>query len=522
MSTVLCLTVRFLDPVASFHGRGDDGESEWPPSPLRAFQALVAAATARWKALQFTSYAQPALQWLETRTPIIVEPGIRANRTGYRMYVPNNATDLVTSAWARGNTEASIASHRVEKDVLPTRLIDNQNDPGAIHFLFALGEEGCPHFEVLSAAARSLTHLGWGVDMVAGNATLISEQQAKELPGERWHPATTGGTPLRVPVQGTLAALAEKYAAFVNRLSSDGFRPVPPLSTFAVVGYKRATESATRPFAAFGILKPDASGNQSFDTVNRARDVAAWIRHVTGTSCEGWPYGDVAAFVHGHDPADNSKQLKGERADQRFMYLPLPTINAKLNRVESIRRVVVTAPPGFQNRIDWIRRRLPGQELLWNGEAVGLLNLLPTSDWVLRQYTGEFHVWSTVTPVMLPGYDDPDHLRAKLRDEATEGRRRLYERLDARIESLLRKAIRQAGFSSTLADHAELQWRQVGFRAGVDLATRYARSEHHRNKPRYHVRINWRDAAGNSLKVCGPVAIGAGRYSGLGLFAGEE
>src|ERR1700730_13175967 len=37
-----CLSVTFHD--CRFHGRRDNGEPEWPPSPLRLFQSLVAAA----------------------------------------------------------------------------------------------------------------------------------------------------------------------------------------------------------------------------------------------------------------------------------------------------------------------------------------------------------------------------------------------------------------------------------------------------------------------------------------------
>ncbi len=72
------------------------------------------------------------------------------------------------------------------------------------------------------------------------------------------------------------------------------------------------------------------------------------------------------------------------------MYLPLPTINSALGRVESIRRVVIAASTQFADRIEWIRRRLPGQDLIEENEkqTVGLLNILPTSDWVLRQQRG--------------------------------------------------------------------------------------------------------------------------------------
>jgi len=47
MSSHFCISVTFLDPA--FHGRADGGEPEWPPSPLRLFQSLVAAAHEGWK-----------------------------------------------------------------------------------------------------------------------------------------------------------------------------------------------------------------------------------------------------------------------------------------------------------------------------------------------------------------------------------------------------------------------------------------------------------------------------------------
>ncbi|MER3462825.1 MAG: type I-U CRISPR-associated protein Cas5/Cas6, partial [Armatimonadota bacterium] len=40
MTRHLCISVTPLDDL--FHGKGDDDEPEWPPSPMRLFQALVA------------------------------------------------------------------------------------------------------------------------------------------------------------------------------------------------------------------------------------------------------------------------------------------------------------------------------------------------------------------------------------------------------------------------------------------------------------------------------------------------
>src|SRR5262245_48698221 len=105
------LSIRLLD--AAFHGRGDGEEPEWPPSPLRAFQALVNAAARRWGIAQFECYACPALQWLEgLESPTIVAPPGRTATRPYRLYVPNNAGDLMVAGWARGASDASMAGHR--------------------------------------------------------------------------------------------------------------------------------------------------------------------------------------------------------------------------------------------------------------------------------------------------------------------------------------------------------------------------------------------------------------------------
>jgi CRISPR-associated protein Csb2 len=39
MTYYLCISVSFLDSL--FHGKADGDEPEWPPSPLRIFQALL-------------------------------------------------------------------------------------------------------------------------------------------------------------------------------------------------------------------------------------------------------------------------------------------------------------------------------------------------------------------------------------------------------------------------------------------------------------------------------------------------
>src|SRR5207244_99169 len=111
-------------------------------------------------------------------------------------------------------------------------------------------------------------------------------------------------------------------------LQHEGFNPVPPLTEFTVVGYRRTTDTTSRPYAAFAILRPDTSGFRVFDTVQKAVAVALMVRHAVARAARqaGWNDAEINTFVHGHTP-DGADRVRGEAADERFAYLPLPTIN---------------------------------------------------------------------------------------------------------------------------------------------------------------------------------------------------
>jgi len=256
----------------------------------------------------------------------------------------------------------------------------------------------------------------------------------------------------------------------------------------------RSTDPVQRSFAAFTILKPDASGFRSFDTARRTRDVAGMVRHAVADAAHrhGWSEEQRNVFVHGKTP-DGLHPASGERSPDRFLYLPLPTINHKLGRVESIRRTLIAAPAHCRDQIAWVRRALAGEELKNDSrETVAILTILPGSDWVLRQYTGESRTWSTVTPVIFPGHDDRDSNKS---------------------HKLLKRAFEQAGYARELLDQSELDWRSVGFHAGVDLASRYLPPENLSHRPQYHVWVRFPHV------IRGPLIVGSGRFRGFGLFA---
>lgn len=510
----LCVTFRFLQPYS--HGRGDGGDPEWPPSPLRVFQALVAASAARWNERQRLEYVVPTLRWLEEQPPpvVVALAGI-ASDVPTQFYVPDNTADLLVPQFKKGVVDAT--PKRTEKVVRPTHLSGE-----AVHFLYQLPAEGCPHEEVLKAAARSVTHLGWGIDMVAADARVISQAEADKLPGHRWRVVTDGGVPLRVPKAGTLQNLIEKHAAFLGRLSADGFKPVPPLSCFEVKRYHSDTAGVgkppVRPVAAFEIHRtiddqeehPGKSRFKAFHHVRKVATVAGMVRHAAAEAARrmGMETDWVNAHVLGHG---NEKDGQAT-SDKRLQFLPLPSVQPVVG-IGGIRRVLVVGWPGFD--LAPLRRLLNGCELIdrTTRAPVAVLSQLATSDKQVREYIEPASVWSTVTPVILPGHDDPDGLRRKLKERDGKGadvQKHLLERLDTRVVSLLWKAFEQAGWTADALAGAELEYRTVGWLRGLDLAKSYDLPEV--KFPRYHVRVKF------PRSVAGPLAVGAGRYRGFGLF----
>jgi CRISPR-associated protein Csb2 len=543
MASYYTISIRFLDPC--FHGRRDGGKPEWPPSPLRLFQALVAAA-ARQDSGDLTAAAAAALKWLESKStespPIILAPMGAPADFGYRISVPNNAMDIVAKAWCRGNYsnagDANPATHRTMKNVRAVHVREGDT----IYFVWTLplppADEDRHYAEVLATMAHSIASLGWGVDMAVGDASIMTEGQVSALPGERWLPSSeTSSDGLRVPVTGTLNDLIARHKGFLKRMKANVFTPPPTLTVFKKVRYRRAFDPPIRHVAAFSLLKSDANGFRSFDTVRKALTVAGMTRHAAACAAErgrlskAW----INGFILGHG------ELRGHGEhisvnNRRFAFLPLPSIEARGGGqapvVGNVRRVMLTVfDGGCEEEIDWACKALSGQSLQPDCDSgqeasentinsLSILSLLPVTDNVVEAYTRKSTTWATVTPVVLPGYDDPAHYRDRLeKGAASDEQKRLLAHLNKRIDGLLRKSIFQAGFSKALAENAEIEWRKVGFWRGNDLADRYGVPDHLKRFSRYHVRILWRNESKQPVSINGPICIGGGRFYGLGLFA---
>lgn len=495
MGTHFSITIRFLQTYS--HGRAETGQPEWPPSPLRLFQAMVAASAGRWNERALLTTAMPALRWLQHQEPPwIVADAANVLDQPFRLFVPDNVGDRVAGSWCKGR-EADIAEYRAEKDVWPLLLFSD-----AVHYIYPLAEGKCPHLDVLTAAARSITHLGWGIDMATGDATVLSAEEATDLEGHRWQPGSVGGTPLRVPVAGTLDDLMRKHEAFLNRLSSDGFRPVPPLKTFRVCRYRRDDEPCQRPYRLFELRQAD--GDRFRYPQRQFIHLAGMTRHLAIETMKSSPPADagadwVEAYVAGHAAADTERH-------RQLSYVPLPSLGHP-HTDPGVRRIMIVAPLGDDAWLDHVARRLAGQMLSpsRDNEFAGSQRplLVPFRyDKVTHRYLSPATTWASVTPVILPGHDD--HKPAKTR--------RLIER-----------ALQQSGINQP----CEFEWGAFShFPKSLSAhkcdrngkVTGYIRPDHLMTQTAVHLKLRFCDG----LTVPGPLVIGAGRHCGFGLMAGID
>jgi len=528
MPTFLKISVRFL--LDEFDGRGDGGEPEWPPSPLRLFQTLTNSAAR----LGMDAFV-PALEVLEQLPPPTVvasKPAAVQPRYGFKTFVPNNVGDLVAKSWT-GGRENDIANYRAAKEIRPTRLPEN----AVVAYSWELADEPPAGFaDHIRQLARATSAFGWGINMVVADADAVESDPATDTSGdtEKWFPAENGVASLRVPISGTLAALEDRHQAFLTRLpmAPDGsqfFRPVPALEHFRVLTYRRESDPIRPPFAIFALRHLDASGFRAFEPVRRGVQVAAMLRHVAGTQdiarSLGWNDARIALLIHGHADEESSAL-----PNTRLQFMPLPSIEnrgeGKARVVGPIRRVLVTAH-GPLDRAEFrsLVQRLDGLELIdeKTNAPAALLSRLADSDKLTKDnYLASSDTWATVTPVILPGYDDPRKLRQRLSrksDLKAEEKNALVAKLDQRIDHLLRKALRQAGYSELITRHAVIEWRGSGYWPGTDLASRYMAGDQHCRFRKLHVRIEFRDEQNNPLPLPGPICLGGGRFSGSGLFA---
>lgn len=487
MLRYLCISVTFLDPY--FHGKGDGDRPEWPPSPMRLYQAMLVGSRTGWRKLRWSMDDQynlrQAFLWLERQAaPEIIAPEARA-APSYMLFVPNNDSDEITSRQERLTSKVAHPHHISIQGSLA-------DEPQTLYYLWAIPEEewatASQYANLLSRESQHLMALGWGIDQVVGNGRIITADEAGQLSGERWQPWTDAlHSPhrLRVPMEGSLEDLDAVYTSFCTQLDGGVFNPPRKFKRFRLVSYIEVTRFPHRPYACFELQEGTAFRQE---TVN---EVAAMLRSLV---CRERNRNDFRDHFDDETEIYLAGHVSGKRhTPPRFSYLPLPTIGHS-HADGMVRRLMIAEPlGGGGSRASWAQTRLEGQVLLdRDGNERGQLLELwrGSSQKMVSRYVGEGRIWSTVTPVVLPGHDDGKRTKAT---------------------KLVLQSIGHAGIQIDAI--TDLTIRKAPFWPGSQHPREYKKPRYLNHFPAWHVQLVFRES------VSGPLALGAGRHAGLGLMA---
>ena len=460
--TMLRIEVRWL--AGRYHG------AEWPPSPWRLYQAMVAG-------LGIERCRNPgleaALRHLETLpAPVVTAPRAEFLRA-VTTRVPDNDGDVVLALHATGDAGAANAK-AARLGSLRTRRA--WRFTGAVTYEWEATGQTPAHLPALAGLARSVSALGQGIDLAIARAELL--ENGPRASGVRYTPSQTGARLLAVPAPGGLDALDARYRRERTRVRGDrvetGFEPEPRM-----VGYRSELGLPPVRWAAFSLRTPD--DRPLIANGKRTIEVAAMVRHAIGRSakCAGLEKSVIS-------------ELMGHGGDGRISAQPLANVGYR-HADGRIRRVLLVAPQCVDEDA-WrsVVSRLPGTALVAeaSGEAFGMLAPLPDTDAMLARYRGTGRRWTSATPVVLPGYDS---LRRRPRPERSVGR-----------------LLRHAGISEALVERATFERGSRLRGSGHPLS--YRRPAHLARYPCMHLTLEW------TVPVRGPLSLGAGTGYGLGLF----
>ena len=154
----MILEIEVIFTMGHFHGE------EWPPSPARLFQALVAASHLGAHGLIHQTVRDEALRWLERQDPpAILATDAVQQRQHLINYVPNNDDQLGEDAHVR--TDKSVGAWFFPESSAAT-------------YRWQLGAEAkdTKQADVIAAMASLITYLGRTVDLAYGRGRLIAAQ----------------------------------------------------------------------------------------------------------------------------------------------------------------------------------------------------------------------------------------------------------------------------------------------------------------------------------------------------------
>jgi CRISPR-associated protein Csb2 len=465
--------IRVTWPDGTYHG------GEWPPAPLRLYQALLAG---------YRSGRAPepaldaALRHLETLDPPSIQtPPVRA-QAPVAVAVPNNDGDIILGHWAKGADDKARHAEAAQRTIRTRRP---WRFDGPVTYTWTATPETAQHLPALDRLARCLSALGQGTDLAWAALSLDPTGTPVGGPGIGYHPRPAGGHWLTVPYPGVLDVLEERYQALRHRIQGGAVQAVPE-PDHQQVRYRGDLDPPDRHWALFSLEEPD-TGRPWSAAGTRLLDLAAMTRHAIHEAARRAGLGDaVVAALLGHGGPDTGES-------DRILIHPLPNIG-HLYADGRLRRVLLCAPVTLDLRL-WhaVVYRLTGSGLIPPGLDAPQALLIPVTggDRLIGRFVGPSVSWTTATPIVLPGQD---HRRGKPRP----GR-------------ALTRLLRHAGIPEALLEEAT--FAPVPRLRGSPRARDCRLPAHLAGRPTAHLSLRWK------VPVPGPIALGAGAGYGFGVLA---
>ena len=494
----LLISVRLHD--GRYHG-----VPEWPPSPARLFQALVAGAA---QSETLTDDDKHAFAWLETLTaPVIAAPVMRHGQD-FKSYVPNNDLDAV------GGDPKRIGEMRAPKFIRP--ILFDAKEPLLYVWTFDEAPEAHGNAQRIRAIAERLYQFGRGVDMAWAWGEILAAEEAEArlaAQGGTRHQPGGGGTTLSVPLKGSLESLIERHKkAHVRfqmlyesrpskkepdrRVAAGQIFVQPPKPRFRQVAYDSPPQRLL-----FNLI-----GERVSWRLDRIVSLTECVRDAAAQRLE-----DKLPKQMGQVHNALVGRREAEEADKgaRVRITPLPSIGHR-HADHAIRRVLVDIPANCPLRTDDVEWTFSGLSALVSDQGEILCELVPTVERGMLAHYGvgdAARLWRTVTPMALPAVRR--RIDSACGRAGTKGGAERDEE-ESKAASAVIQALRHAG---VCAHPQEMRVQREPFEAKGARAEVFAHATRFAKERLWHVEMAFAEA------VRGPLILGDGRYLGLGLMA---
>ncbi len=498
---ILAISIRLHD--GRYHGEGD-----WPPSPARLFQALVAGAGL---AGPLEACHVEALTWLEKcESPVIACPQM-VNGGKVSTFVPNNDLDI------KGGDLSRIAEIRTAEKITRPRIF-NGRIPFIYAWPFVKDEQGDRRARVVCDLAERLYQFGRGVDMAWAWGQIIDNESFEtilaEYSGGIYRPSGGGrGKKLACPKPRSLDSLRIRYAANSQRFKvlkkNETVFSQPPKPLFADIAY----ESPPRRFI-YELRERTSNSFRAWPLVGASKLVVRLRNGAVERLKKALPGLDseiervlVGRKANGADAGPLSARVK---------IIPLPSIG-HTHADRGIRRVLIEVPAGCPLRADDVHWAFSGVGIDYEtGEVMDFI-LTPSKDEAMLGHYGitdgsGARVWRTVTPVATPNLATRHRPKSKqARDNGRNGKERAEDIVYTAAE--VNQALRHAGI---LTQSEVIRVQREPFETGGQRAEAFGAGTRFGKAGLWHVEIEF------DAPVTGPLVIGNGRFLGLGVMAPSQ